>query len=172
MGMDAELESLSAAVGHALSQRQWQLTCAESCTGGWVAEAITATAGSSAWFDRGFVTYSNAAKQEMLGVSAATLTQQGAVSEPTVREMAVGALAHSAAHVSLAISGIAGPGGGSPDKPVGIVCFAWCMKAGGAESETRCFPGDREAVRRQAVMHALAGLLTRLTRVAPAKAMP
>lgn len=162
--MDTALESLSAVVGQALSQRQWQLTCAESCTGGGVAEAITATAGSSAWFDRGFVTYSNAAKQEMLGVSAATLAQQGAVSEPTVREMAIGALAHSAAQASIAISGIAGPGGGSPDKPVGTVCFAWCLQAQPPESETLCFSGNRAAIRRQAVMHALTGLVTRLTR--------
>jgi len=166
--METELESLSAAVGQALSQRQWQLACAESCTGGWVAEVITATAGSSAWFDRGFVTYSNAAKQEMLGVSAATLSQHGAVSEPTVREMAVGALAHSAAQVSLAISGVAGPGGGSLDKPVGTVCFAWCIQQQQVACETLCFSGDREAVRRQAVIHAL----TRLTQVVPAKAMP
>lgn len=163
--MDAVLESLSAAVGQALSQRQWQLVCAESCTGGWVAEVITATAGSSAWFDRGFVTYSNAAKQEMLDVSATTLSQHGAVSEPTVREMAVGALAHSAAQVSLAISGIAGPGGGSSDKPVGTVCFAWCMKERLPESETVYLSGDRETVRRQAVIHALTGLMARLTRL-------
>ncbi len=162
--MDAVLESFSAAVGQALSQRQWQLVCAESCTGGWLAEVITATAGSSAWFDRGFVTYSNAAKQEMLGVSAATLDQCGAVSEPTVREMAVGALTHSAAQVSLAISGIAGPGGGSPDKPVGTVCFAWCMKESQPESETLYLSGDRETIRRKAVIHALTGLMARLAR--------
>ena len=170
--MDDELSRLSTHVGHALSERQWLLTCAESCTGGWVSEVITATAGSSNWFERGFVTYSNAAKQDMLGVSADTLAQHGAVSEPTVLEMAAGALSHSSAQTSLAISGVAGPGGGSSGKPVGTVCFAWRMTGSAPSSETCCFPGDREAVRRQAVIHALSGLLSRLVRQVPAKAMP
>lgn len=135
------------------------LVTAESCTGGWVAQEVTAIAGSSAWFERGFVTYSNEAKQELLGVRAGTLERRGAVSEETAREMALGALAHSRASVALAVTGIAGPGGGSAEKPVGLVCFAWA-KAGGVErSEARRFEGDREAIRRQAVVHALEGLL-------------
>ena len=138
------------------------LATAESCTGGWVAQVVTATAGSSSWFDRGFVTYSNRSKQDMLGVSSATLTQHGAVSEPTAREMAAGAIKHSAAQVALAITGIAGPGGGSADKPVGTVCFAWALADGRVESCTCYFPGDRETIRRQAVERALQGLLSYL----------
>jgi nicotinamide-nucleotide amidase len=160
--MDAELASLSSAVGAALSHKKLMLACAESCTGGWVAQIVTATAGSSAWFERGFVTYSNAAKTEMLGVLQDTLEHHGAVSEETVCAMAQGALAHSRAQVSLAISGIAGPASGSPDKPVGTVCFAWCLPGAMPASETRCFQGGRAAVRRQAALHALQGLLARL----------
>lgn len=167
--MDASLESLSATVGAELSKRKLMLACAESCTGGWVAEIVTATAGSSEWFERGFVTYSNTAKQEMLGVPADTLERHGAVSEETVRAMAEGAVAHSRAQVALAISGIAGPGGGSSGKPVGTVCFAWRMADAPPVAETRHFPGTREEVRRQASVHALQGLLARL---GPAKAMP
>lgn len=167
--MDADLEALSATVGTELSRRKLMLACAESCTGGWVAEIVTATAGSSEWFERGFVTYSNAAKQEMLGVPAETLERHGAVSEETVRAMAEGAVVYSRAQVALAISGIAGPGGGSSGKPVGTVCFAWRMADAPPVAETRHFPGTREEVRRQAAMHALKGLLARL---GPAKAMP
>ncbi|HUW38782.1 MAG TPA: nicotinamide-nucleotide amidohydrolase family protein [Rhodocyclaceae bacterium] len=160
--MDAELRQLSEAVGAALARRQLLLACAESCTGGWAAAAVTATAGSSNWFERGFVTYSNSAKQEMLGVPEATLADHGAVSEETARAMAEGALAHSRAGMALAITGIAGPGGGSPGKPVGTVCFSWCAAGAAAESETRRFSGEREQVRRSAVIHALSGLLARL----------
>jgi len=137
------------------------LACAESCTGGWVAEVVTATAGSSAWFERGFITYSNISKQEMLWVKAETLASYGAVSEETAREMATGALIHSRAQVALAITGIAGPDGGTPEKPVGTVCFAWAREGENAlpKSETRHFTGDREAVRRQAVIHALEEIL-------------
>ena len=135
------------------------LATAESCTGGWAAQAMTAIAGSSVWFERGFVTYSNDAKQEMLGVSAATLKNHGAVSEETAREMALGALARSKASVSLAVTGVAGPTGGSDAKPVGTVCFAWARKGGTVRSETRRFAGDREAVRRQSVVRALEGVL-------------
>lgn len=145
-----------------LMARGWRLAAAESCTGGWVAKICTDLAGSSAWFERGFVTYTNEAKQEMLGVAAATLATHGAVSEETVQEMASGALKHSRAQIGLAISGVAGPGGGSPDKPVGTVCFAWALKEGGVQSERVCFEGDREAVRRQAVAHALDGVLKRV----------
>ena len=138
------------------------LATAESCTGGWVAKVITQVSGSSQWFDRGFVTYSNIAKQEMLAVSAETLQQHGAVSEATVREMAVGALRHSHAQVALAISGIAGPGGGTADKPVGMVCFAWATADGPVTAATHRFQGNRDSIRRQAVLTALEGLLQQL----------
>jgi nicotinamide-nucleotide amidase len=160
--MDEELRLLSASVGAALTRHGVMLSCAESCTGGWVAAAVTATAGSSGWFERGFVTYSNIAKQEMLGVPAKTLATHGAVSEETARAMATGALAHSHAQIALAITGIAGPEGGSSSKPVGTVCFSWCRAGEATSSETRVFSGDREAVRRSALIHALSGLLARL----------
>ncbi|MGF1701615.1 nicotinamide-nucleotide amidohydrolase family protein [Photobacterium makurazakiensis] len=153
---------LAERVGHALSQQQWVAATAESCTGGGVSMAITEIAGSSAWFDRAFVTYSNEAKQQMLDVQDATLSVHGAVSEATVIEMAIGALAHSRADISVAISGIAGPGGGTADKPVGTVCFAWADKTGWQEVETCLFSGDRQAVRTQAVEKSLHGLLHRL----------
>ena len=160
--MVEDLENLAAQVGAALRARGDRLATAESCTGGWVAQAITANVGSSDWFERGFVTYSNESKLEMLGVDAATLAAHGAVSEATVREMAVGALGFSHAEWALAISGIAGPGGGSPGKPVGTVCFAWAGPEELLEAETRHFAGDRRAVREQAAAHALHGLLQRL----------
>ena len=150
--MDAQLDTLSHQVGEWLDARNAKLACAESCTGGWVAEAVTATAGSSAWFDCGFVTYSNEAKRDLLGVSPDTLRNCGAVSEETVREMVTGTLARSRAELALAISGVAGPAGGTPAKPVGMVCFAWGRRGGKLRSETRHFVGDREAVRRQAVI--------------------
>jgi len=134
------------------------LVTAESCTGGWVAQAVTAVAGSSGWFERGFVTYSNAAKHEMLGVSRKTLKKFGAVSEQSAREMARGALAHSRAGVAVAVTGVAGPSGGTAAKPVGMVCFAWA-KGRRVVAETRRFRGGREAVRRQSVIYALEGVL-------------
>lgn len=160
--MDAELRQLSESVGAALTRHRARLACAESCTGGWAAAVVTATAGSSNWFERGFVTYSDDAKQEMLGVPAGTLSAHGAVSEAVAIAMATGALSHSHAQIALAITGIAGPGGGSSSKPVGTVCFSWCKETEAASSETRRFPGDREAVRRAALIHALSGLLVRL----------
>jgi len=160
--MDTELTALSVAVGQSLAIRKLMLACAESCTGGWISEVITATAGSSDWFERGFVTYSNAAKQELLGVSDEMLVSWGAVSEETARAMAQGALANSAAQLALAVTGIAGPGGGSPGKPVGTVCFAWCREGQPAVSEMRHFTGEREAIRRQTVVRALQGLLALL----------
>ena len=160
--MDTDLVALSAAVGLACHQRRLLLATAESCTGGWVAQVITHTAGSSAWFERGFVTYSNEAKVKMLGVRPETLEQFGAVSPETAAEMAAGALKNSNAMISFAITGIAGPTGGSSGKPVGTVCFAWCRVGEAASVETSVFDGDREAVRRQAVVHALRGLLRRL----------
>lgn len=156
--MDDELSTLSAATGALLRERGWLLATAESCTGGWIAQVVTATAGSSSWFDCGFVSYSNAAKQSLLGVAPATLLEHGAVSEQTVREMASGAIARSRAQVALAVSGIAGPGGAVPGKPVGTVCFAWALPDGTLIAETHRFAGDREAVRHQTVVHALQSL--------------
>jgi nicotinamide-nucleotide amidase len=156
------LFELAEQVGTALKTRAMMLATAESCTGGWVGEAVTAVPGSSDWFDRGFITYSNQAKQEMLGVAAATLEQHGAVSEPTVREMASGALNNSRAQAALAISGIAGPGGGTAEKPVGTVWIAWAFANGAVASEKRVFAGGRLEVRQQAVERALQGLLERL----------
>jgi nicotinamide-nucleotide amidase len=135
------------------------LVSAESCTGGWAAQAVTSIAGSSAWFERGFVTYSNAAKREVLGVAKKTLQIHGAVSEETAREMALGALKRGHGSVALAVTGVAGPAGGSAAKPVGMVCFAWAARGGLLRSETRRFRGGREAVRRQSVMRALEGVL-------------
>jgi len=157
--MDRELYQLAERVGMALKARGWLLAVAESCTGGGVGQALTGVPGSSQWFERGFITYSDAAKQEMLGVTAATLAQHGAVSEPAAREMAEGALARSRAQIALAVTGIAGPDGGTPDKPVGTVCFAWCVKGGQPIAETRHFAGDRDTVRRQAVARALQGVM-------------
>jgi nicotinamide-nucleotide amidase len=156
------VNELAQQVGAWLKAAGATLVTAESCTGGWVAQEVTSVAGSSAWFDRGFVTYTDASKQELLGVQAATLAQHGAVSEETAREMAQGALARSPAAVSLSVTGIAGPGGAVPGKPVGTVCFAWARRGGALTSETRRFDGDREAVRRESVVHALQGILRAL----------
>ena len=155
----AALESLAAELGAALAQRGERVACAESCTGGWVAQCLTAIAGSSAWFERGFVTYSNEAKESMLGVPHETLVAQGAVSEATAAAMAQGTLASSRAEWSLAVTGIAGPSGGSPDKPVGTVCFAWASPNRVLKTETHRFPGDRQAIRAQSVACALRGVL-------------
>ncbi|MDQ7989950.1 MAG: CinA family protein [Candidatus Dactylopiibacterium sp.] len=160
---DRSLDDLARALGEALLAHHWQLAAAESCTGGLVAAAVTAIAGSSAWFDRGFVTYSNEAKVELLGVSPLTLHAHGAVSEATVREMLAGALARSVAHVAVAVSGIAGPAGGTPDKPVGTVCFGWQRRGAAPECVTRHFAGDRAAVREAATRFVLEGLLQRVT---------
>jgi len=160
--MDARLEALSQNVGKALGERGLVLTTAESCTGGWVAEVVTDTAGSSGWFDRGFITYSNQAKADMLGVRTDTLDNFGAVSEEVAQEMAAGAIAHSIADWAISITGIAGPGGGSSAKPVGTVCFGWCRRGGTPGSETMLFSGTRRTIRHQAVVHVLEGLLQRL----------
>ena len=158
MSHDAETERIAALarrLGEELGARGFLCATAESCTGGLVAGAITDIAGSSGWFDRGFVTYSNAAKIEMVGVSPDTLAAHGAVSEPTAREMAVGGLRNSAADIVLAVTGIAGPGGATPGKPVGTVCFGWAHRDGRVFSETRRLPGDRAAVRLATALHAL-----------------
>ncbi|WP_079434758.1 nicotinamide-nucleotide amidase [Zoogloea sp. LCSB751] len=159
--MDAQLETLSRLVGEHLQDKGWRLASAESCTGGWVAEVVTATAGSSAWFDCGFITYSNDAKCALLGVSPMTLARYGAVSEQTTAAMASGTLERAEADLALSISGIAGPTGGSPEKPVGTVCFGWIRSGETAQTATCRFDGDREAVRRQAVVFALEELLRR-----------
>ncbi|WDX14331.1 nicotinamide-nucleotide amidase [Salmonella enterica] len=152
---DSELMRLSEQVGLALKARGATVTTAESCTGGWLAKAITDIAGSSAWFERGFVTYSNEAKAQMIGVREETLAQHGAVSEPVVVEMAIGALKAARADFSVAISGIAGPDGGSEEKPVGTVWFAFTSVSGEGITRRECFSGDRESVRRQATTYAL-----------------
>ena len=156
---DRELYDLAERAGRALQARGLMLTTAESCTGGWIAEAVTMVPGSSGWFERGFVTYTYISKREMLGVRGETLEQHGAVSEPVVRQMGEGALSRSHAQVAVAVSGTAGPSGGTPQKPVGTVCFAWALKDSEPRSETRHFRGDREAVRRQSVVHALEVLI-------------
>jgi nicotinamide-nucleotide amidase len=150
------LAALAVSAGAALQSRGWRLVLAESCTGGWVAKAITDIAGSSAWFERGFVTYSNAAKEQQLGVSSVLLAEQGAVSAGVVEAMADGALGVSPADLALAISGIAGPDGGSADKPVGLVWFAIAVRGTPARSQAHVFQGNRDAVRRAAVALGLA----------------
>ena len=160
----ADIGKLATELGALLLQRRALCATAESCTGGLVAGAITDIAGSSGWFDRGFVTYSNEAKMEMLGVPPAILDRFGAVSEPTACAMAEGALGRSRAQVAVAITGVAGPGGGSPDKPVGMVCFAWAARGEPATASTRHLAGDRQAVRAAAVAVALEGLLASLRR--------
>ena len=158
---DAALAKIVAALSEKLLRRRLSLATAESCTGGWIAKCCTDRAGSSAWFERGFVTYSNRAKSELLGVAAQVLEEAGAVSEIVARQMAAGAVSRSAADVSVAVTGIAGPDGGSADKPVGTVWFGWSVEDA-LSTDCRVFEGDREDVRRQAVAHALNGLIDRL----------
>lgn len=153
------LSTIAASVGDALRSRGLMLATAESCTGGGVAQWVTSCAGSSGWFERGFITYSNDAKREMLGVRAESLERYGAVSEQVAVGMAEGALVHSSADVSVAVSGIAGPSGGAPEKPVGTVCLAWAVKGGETRARTARFGGEREAVRLDAVEAALQGVL-------------
>ena len=156
-----EEKALPADLAHISSRllaRGWMLATAESCTGGLIAAACTDLSGSSQWFERGFVSYSNAAKTDLLGVSAALLAQHGAVSQAVAGAMAQGALAHSPANIAVAVTGVAGPGGGSADKPVGTVWIAWKRRGGYARAEVFHFDGDREAVRRQTVGRALQGI--------------
>lgn len=157
--MEADLVELAAALGTACLASKITLATAESCTGGWLSQVITHTEGSSQWFERGFVSYANAAKADMLGVRMNTIETYGAVSPNTAAEMAVGALVHSTATLAVAITGVAGPGGGSADKPVGTVCFGWCWRDQLPSHQRRLFVGDREAIRRQSVVHALHGLI-------------
>jgi nicotinamide-nucleotide amidase len=153
------IEALASRLGQSLLRKRALCATAESCTGGLVAGAITDIAGSSAWFERGFVTYTNESKQALLGVPDAVLREHGAVSEATARAMAEGALARSPVHLAVAVTGIAGPGGGTPAKPVGMVCFAWAGKGLPTTAITRHFPGGRADVRRAAIVAALEGLV-------------
>lgn len=157
--LEQTMTDIAAETGQHLAAHGWMLVTAESCTGGWTGQAITAIPGSSAWYERGFITYSNASKHEMLGVQQSTLDQFGAVSPQTATEMAAGALNRSRAHISVAITGIAGPDGGTAGKPVGMVCFGWVHRNGLARQETHYFNGNREAIRSQAVIIALQGIL-------------
>ena len=160
---DAELAVLAQAVADGMLRQRLMLVAAESCTGGWVAKTLTDLPGSSAWFDAGVVTYSYEAKQALLGVDPRTLERVGAVSEEIALEMVSGALARFGAGVAVAVTGIAGPGGGTADKPVGTVWIAWKRRGGYAHAQCFHFAGDREAVRRQTVAAALAGLRKTLT---------
>ena len=164
---EAAIDALARQLGQSLAQKRAVCATAESCTGGLVAGAITDIAGSSAWFDRGFVTYTNEAKQDLLGVPEAVLREHGAVSEATARAMAEGAVARSLAHLAVAVTGIAGPGGGSVAKPVGTVCFAWAGRGLPTTALTRHFPGGRPDVRRAAVVAALEGLVVCAQSMAP-----
>lgn len=153
------MTKLAEQVGVALKAHGMMLATAESCTGGGIAQALTDISGSSAWFERGFVTYANAAKIEMLGVRKSTLEAHGAVSEATVREMVAGALAHSHAHVALAVSGVAGPSGGTAEKPVGTVWFGWALRDGEVHARLHHLKGDRAAIREQSVEISLQGVI-------------
>lgn len=153
--MDQALYESAVLLGSRLRKRAWQLALAESCTGGGIAKTITDVPGSSAWFDRGFVTYSNAAKVDMLGVRQATLNEKGAVSEETALEMVAGALAFSLADLAMAVTGIAGPDGGTSEKPVGTVFIAWQVRGQPGQCVKQLFSGDRREVRRQVVRFCL-----------------
>jgi nicotinamide-nucleotide amidase len=159
---DAAVVALATRLGRLLVPSGRMLATVESCTGGLIARALTETPGSSAWFDRGFVTYSNQAKTDLVGVPESLLAQFGAVSEPVARAMAEGALARSTAFLAMSVTGVAGPGGGTPDKPVGMVCFGWARRGEPAQSVTHRFDGDRAAVRRQAARVSLRGALQRV----------
>ncbi len=159
---DAELDALSRAIGERLLAMRHMLVTAESCTGGWIAKCMTDVPGSSGWFDCGMAAYSYEAKQALLGVRPQTLEEFGAVSRETVVEMVSGALVHSGATIAVAVTGIAGPGGGSEDKPVGTVWIGWKRRGGYARAEVFHFEGDRDAVRRQTVAAALRGLESQL----------
>ncbi|HET9112488.1 MAG TPA: nicotinamide-nucleotide amidohydrolase family protein [Burkholderiales bacterium] len=160
---DEGLYRLAEETGKALRQRGFRLATAESCTGGWAGMIVTAVPGSSAWYERGFITYTNEAKREMLGVAENTLERWGAVSEATVGEMALGALRHSRANMAVSISGIAGPDGGTAQKPVGTVCLAWAMTDGAVQATTCRFSGDRREVRARSVAAALRGVIELLS---------
>ncbi|MEJ6654628.1 MAG: nicotinamide-nucleotide amidohydrolase family protein [Pseudomonas sp.] len=163
---DPLIDAAAARLGNALRQLGLRVTTAESCTGGGIAEAITRVSGSSGWFDPGFVTYANHSKMRWVGVSEEDLAQFGAVSEPVVRAMAEGALEAADADLAVAVSGIAGPDGGTPDKPVGTVWFAWAVRDQGTISQCRRIQGNRRDVRAQTVLYGMQGLITELEKLA------
>ncbi|MDX1461303.1 MAG: CinA family protein [Xanthomonadales bacterium] len=160
--LDSSIAEAVQKLADRLIGRGWSLACAESCTGGWIAKVCTDLAGSSAWFDRGYVSYSYPAKEEQLGVIRADLELHGAVSEPIAAQMAHGARQRSGVELTLAATGIAGPEGGTPSKPVGMVCFGWSMRGAILRTDTQVFEGDRDAVRRQTVLHAINGAVEML----------
>jgi nicotinamide-nucleotide amidase len=157
--IEQDIEHAVKRLARALTRRAWKMAVAESCTGGWIAKCCTDLAGSSGWFERGFVTYSNDAKVSMLGVEPAALQQHGAVSEIVARQMAQGVLASSVAQASVAVTGVAGPDGGTTEKPVGTVWFAWAVNGKEGRSECLRFEGNRDSIRHQSVLHALKGML-------------
>jgi nicotinamide-nucleotide amidase len=161
-----EVDGVLRKIAALLTERNWKMATAESCTGGWVAKCCTDMVGSSDWFDRGYVSYSYAAKEQMLGVSAGDMLEHGAVSEAIARQMATGAKQNANVEVAVAITGIAGPGGAMPGKPVGLVHFGWCIGDQAVTCEAVVFEGDREQVRRRTVVHALQGILSRLESLA------
>lgn len=153
------LHTLAVILGQRLAAAEWMLVSAESCTGGMIAAAVTEIAGSSGWFERGYVTYSNEAKNTAIAVPMPLIVEHGAVSEPVAAAMAEGALRSSLAQIAVSVTGIAGPGGGSPDKPVGTVCFGWCLASRPAMAVTRHFSGDRSTVRHRSAAYAMQGLI-------------
>ncbi len=158
----AQANILLTQIADLLTARNWRMATAESCTGGWIAKCCTDVAGSSTWFDRAYVTYSYLAKEQMLGVAHDDLVKHGAVSETIARQMALGARQHSQAAVIVSATGIAGPGGGMPGKPVGLVHFGWCIGERPVVCDAAIFTGDRKAVRQQTVLHALQGIILRM----------
>ena len=159
---EAQIDGLLTEVEELLTARNWRMATAESCTGGWIAKSCTDVAGSSAWFDRAYVTYSYRAKEQMLGVSHDDLLKYGAVSDEVALQMASGAKQHSGVAVIVSATGIAGPGGGMPGKPVGLVHFGWCIDDRPAVCDAAVFEGDRNSVRQQTVLHALKGIVSRI----------
>lgn len=159
---DVKVNELLHELAEQLVSRGWRMATAESCTGGWIAKVCTDLAGSSAWFDRGHIVYSYSAKEDLLGIDHADLQKFGAVSAEIARQMAKGARDRSGCAVAVSATGIAGPGGGMEDKPVGLVYFGWCVEGAEVEVESKVFPGDRKDVRQQTVLYALQGILNRL----------
>ena len=161
-GFDDAVNGLLEQLAEHLTKRNWRMSTAESCTGGWIAKCCTDLAGSSAWFDRGHIVYSYSAKEDLLGIAHEDLLKFGAVSSEIAAQMATGARERSRCEVTVSATGIAGPGGGMEGKPVGLVYFGWCIEGSDVECESKVFPGDRRDVRQQTVLYALQGILTRL----------
>ena len=159
---DTKVDDVLTKIASLFSERNWRMATAESCTGGWIAKCCTDVVGSSAWFDRAYVVYSYRAKEQMLGVVHDDLLKYGAVSEEVAAQMARGAKSHANVAVTVSATGIAGPGGGMPGKPVGLVYFGWCIGDRPVECDHGIFKGNREAVRQQTVLHALQGIIARL----------